>query len=154
MNTISTPKKDKSLTPEFNPRFFDGILRNTVGFDTLVKMLDQTSLDSATYPPYNIEQLSENTYRVSIAVAGFSENDIDVTLHDGLLTVEGTKKEEKKTYLYKGIANRSFKREFTLANFIKVVGAEMDSGILHITLDREIPDEMKPRKIEIAKRNE
>ena len=135
---------------------FSPLYRSTVGFDRLFGMLDQLApTDGApSYPPYNIERTGEDAYRVSMAVAGFSEDEISVEAHRNVLTVKGEKSEESKDgveYLYRGIASRAFERRFQLADHVEVGGAELKNGLLHIDLKRNIPDEMKPRKIAITK---
>ena len=144
-------------TLDFSPLF-----RLSVGFDRFQRLLDEsTRTDSTnTYPPYNIVQTAEDGYRISIALAGFSEQDLDVTAKENTLIVSGTVSEddEEKTYLYHGIAGRAFERRFDLAEHIKVVDASLVNGLLNIDLVREIPEEKKPRKITIetkdAVRNE
>lgn len=130
--------------------------RSTVGFDRLFSMLDSlTSPESTqTYPPYNIERTGEDAYRISIAVAGFSEDDITIEVHRGELTVQGERRSEnaseQREVLYQGIAERRFIRRFKLADHVEVTGAELRNGLLHIDLVREVPEEMKPRRIAIA----
>lgn len=131
------------------------LFRTTVGFERLNQLLDsaQRFEDGApSYPPYNIEKLDEDSYRISMAIAGFGEDDVDVTVHDNVLTVSGKTQEtqEERKYLHRGIATRAFERRFQLADHIKVTGAALDNGLLHIELVREVPEEAKPRKIEIA----
>ncbi|MBO6718652.1 MAG: Hsp20 family protein [Rhizobiaceae bacterium] len=134
---------------------FSPLYRSTVGFDRLFSMLDTLGQpdNGQTYPPYNIERTGEDAYRISMAVAGFGESDISIEAHRNVLTVKGEKTEESsedKDFLYRGIAARAFERRFQLADFVEVKGAELKNGLLHIELKRNIPDEMKPRKIEIA----
>lgn len=129
--------------------------RSTVGFDRLFNLLDQGGFDSAPgYPPYNIERTGEDAYRISMAVAGFSEDEISIEAHRNVLTVKGERSEEKNSegaeLLYRGIASRSFERRFQLADHVEVVGATLKNGLLHIDLKRNIPEEMKPRKIAIT----
>lgn len=130
------------------------LFRTTVGFDRLNQMLDSaTRLEEApSYPPYNIERLDEDSYRVSMAVAGFSPDDLDVTAHDGVLLVTGRidEKDDSRKYLHRGIASRAFERRFQLADHIKVAGADLLNGLLHIDLVREVPEALKPRKIAIS----
>ena len=128
--------------------------RSTVGFDRLFNLLDQAAPDAASgYPPYNIERTGENAYRVSVAVAGFGESDLDIELKENTLTIKGEKqaKTEEKTgeVLYQGIAARSFERVFQLADFVQVKGAKLENGLLHVDLVREIPEAKKPRRIPI-----
>jgi len=128
--------------------------RFTVGFDNVSRLMDAVSrLDEGamSYPPYNIERFGEDRYRISMAVAGFTEADLDITLKDNTLTIAGRKGEEEdsSTYLHRGIASRAFERRFELAAHIKVRAASMENGLLHIDLEREVPEELKPRKIAI-----
>ncbi len=135
---------------------FSPLYRSTVGFDRLFNMLDavgQPDNSGQTYPPYNIERTGEDAYRISMAVAGFGEDEISIEAHRNVLTVKGEKAEERsedKEFLYRGIAARAFERRFQLADFVEVSGAQLKNGLLHIELKRNIPDEMKPRKIEIV----
>ncbi len=129
--------------------------RFTVGFDNVSRLIDAVSRldDSAmSYPPYNIERFGEDRYRISMAVAGFTEADLDIMLKDNTLTISGRKGEEEdtSTYLHRGIASRAFERRFELAAHIKVQGAALENGLLHVDLAREVPEELKPRKIAIA----
>ncbi len=129
------------------------LYRSTVGFDRLFDMLD--GFDSAPgYPPYNIERIGENAYRISVAVAGFAENDLSVVAKENTLTIKGEKqaKEETKTgeVLYQGIAARTFERIFQLADYVHVRGATLENGLLHVELVREIPEAKKPRQIQIG----
>jgi len=131
------------------------LFRSTVGFDRLSRLLETaTTADDAalSYPPYNIEKLSEDAYRVSMAVAGFGPEDIDIVSKENSLIVTGKprKETEEAQYLYRGIAGRAFERRFQLADYIKVTGASMENGMLSIDLAREIPDAMKPRTIPIT----
>lgn len=131
------------------------LFRSSVGFDHLSRLID-TALDQATdsmsYPPYNIEKISEDNYRISMAVAGFEENDIEITAQDNTLTVSArtTQDNEKREFLYRGIAGRAFERRFQLADYIRVSDASMLNGMLHIDLVREVPERMKPRNIAIT----
>ena len=135
---------------------FSPLYRSTVGFDRLFTMLDSLGQpDGAqTYPPYNIERTGEDAYRISMAVAGFSDDDISIEAHRNVLTIKGEKGEQQNgegtELLYRGIAARSFERRFQLADHVEVKGAELKNGLLHIELKRNIPDEMKPRKIAIS----
>jgi len=135
---------------------FSPLFRSTVGFDRLFDMLDSVAqFDSAqTYPPYNIERSDENHYRITLAVAGFGEKDLNVEVREGVLSVAGKRSEEKTSndnqgYLYQGIAGRSFERRFQLADHVEVQGARLENGLLHIDLERLIPEEQKPRRIAI-----
>ena len=144
-------------TLDFSPLF-----RHSVGFDRFQRLLDESTRmgSTNTYSPYNIVQTGEDGYRISIALAGFSEQDLDVTAKENTLVVSGTvsQDDEGKTYLHHGIAGRAFERRFDLADHIKVVNASLVNGLLNIDLVREIPEEKKPRKITIetkdAVRNE
>jgi molecular chaperone IbpA len=131
------------------------LYRSTVGFDRLFRLLDGApNGESQPYPPYNIERTGENAYRVTMAVAGFSENDLEIQAKENVLTVKGEKQEEKKDeereVLYRGIAARAFERRFQLADHVEVKGATLENGLLHVDLVREIPEAMKPRKIAIG----
>ncbi|MGD9924549.1 MAG: Hsp20 family protein [Pseudorhodoplanes sp.] len=128
--------------------------RSTVGFDRLFNLLDQTNAEAAPgYPPYNIERTGENAYRVSVAVAGFAENDLHIELKENTLTIKGEKQAQKQEkageVLYQGIAARAFERVFQLADFVQVKGAALENGLLHVDLVREIPETKKPRQIPI-----
>lgn len=134
---------------------FSPLYRATVGFDRIADMMDRVlSADVAqpAYPPYNIEKLGENAYRISIAVAGFSADDLTVDVRDGALVVAATKasEETERSYLHRGIATRAFERRFALADHMRVTGAAHADGMLHIDLLREVPEALKPRRIEIA----
>ena len=131
---------------------FSPLFRSTIGFDRLMRLADAATRVDASYPPYNIETTGENAYRLTMAVAGFAPQDIEVTVKENALLVNAKsgKDEEGKQYLHRGIARRAFERRFQLADHIKVVGASLDNGLLHVDLVREIPEAMKPRKIEIA----
>jgi molecular chaperone IbpA len=131
------------------------LYRNTVGFDRLFSMLDQlVGVDSTpSYPPYNIERTGENAYRISVAVAGFTDEDLSIEVKENALTIRGEKTvsdERKADVLYQGIAARTFERRFQLADGVQVTGAALENGLLHVDLVREIPEAKKPRRIEIA----
>jgi molecular chaperone IbpA len=133
---------------------FSPLYRSTVGFDRLFTMLDSLAQPESaqTYPPYNIERTGEDAYRISMAVAGFAEADINIEAHRNVLTVKGERKEENgegSELLYRGIASRAFERRFQLADHVEVVGATLKNGLLHIDLKRNVPEELKPRKIDI-----
>ena len=134
------------------------LYRSTVGFDRLAQLLDNAgSFEVPTYPPYNIERVSDDEYRVTMAVAGFGRDDITIEVKQNTLTVSGKKAdktEQKGEFLHQGIAQRAFERRFQLADFVQVEGAELDHGLLHIALKREIPEAMKPRTIAIKGSNE
>jgi len=133
---------------------FSPLFRSTIGFDRLTRLMDTASqLDaSPAYPPYNIEATGENAYRLTMAVAGVGSDDLEITAKEGALIVTGKaqKDEEGKQYLHRGIARRAFERRFQLADHIRVAGASLDNGLLHVDLVREVPEALKPRKIEIA----
>ncbi len=134
---------------------FAPLYRSTVGFDQIANMLDRVlTAETAqpTYPPYNIEKLEDDSYRVSIAVAGFAEADLSVEVREKALIVSARKadEDERKTYLHRGIATRAFERRFHLADHVIVTGATHADGMLHITMERQVPDALKPRQIQIA----
>lgn len=131
------------------------LFRTTVGFDRMDQLLNaamQLETKASTYPPYNIARAGEDAYRITLAVAGFSEADLDITVQENRLTVTGKSGEDAETleYLHRGIAGRAFERRFQLADHIKVTDARMENGLLHIELAREIPEALKPRTIAIA----
>ena len=131
-------------------RDFSPYFRSTVGFDHLFNMLDQAADASNGYPPNNIERTDETHYRISVAVAGFAENDLTVEVKDGVLKVVGKREEAaKQGYLYQGIAGRAFERRFQLAEHVEVRAAKLENGLLHIDLERLVPEEKKPRRIAI-----
>ena len=135
---------------------FSPLYRSTVGFDRLFSMLDGLGQPEGgqSYPPYNIERTGEDSYRISMAVAGFADSDLSIEAHRNVLTVKGERKEEGNgegaEVLYRGIAARAFDRRFQMADHVEVVGAVLKHGLLHIDLKRNIPEEMKPRKIAIS----
>jgi molecular chaperone IbpA len=131
------------------------LYRATVGFDRMADLMDRLlAADVADngYPPYNIEKTAEDAYRISVAVAGFTDDELSVEVKEGALIVSArkAKDEDKRTYLHRGIATRAFERRFHLAEHIKVTGAAHENGMLHIDLVREVPEALKPRRIEIA----
>ena len=133
------------------------LYRSTVGFDRLFSMLDQVSgfdNSGSSYPPYNIERTGENAYRITLAVAGFSDKDISIEAKQNTLTIKGEKQakadEKKGEVLYQGIAARAFERVFQLAEHVQVSGAGLENGLLHVDLVREVPEAMKPRQIPIG----
>ena len=135
---------------------FSPLYRSTVGFDRLFTMLDSLGQPESgqSYPPYNIERTGDDSYRISMAVAGFSEDDIAIEAHRNVLSIKGERKEtegEGAEILYRGIASRAFERRFQLADHVDVVGAKLKNGLLHIDLKRTVPEELKPRRISIAK---
>src|SRR5688500_1183820 len=133
------------------------LYRSTIGFDRLGQLLDElNSFETPSYPPYNIERVEENAYRITMAVAGFAPEELNLEMKDNTLTVSGRKTDRtdgngKGQFLHQGIAARSFERRFSLADYVEVVGADMENGLLHINLKREIPEAMKPRNIPIGK---
>jgi molecular chaperone IbpA len=134
-------------TLDFTPLF-----RSTVGFDRVPSVLSLAmQREEGGYPPYNIEKHGDDVYRIVMAVAGFGSDDIEIVAERNRLTVRGSVKDRgEKTYLHRGIATRAFERHFDLADFVKVAGASLDNGLLAIALQREIPEAMKPRKVEIS----
>lgn len=129
------------------------LYRTTVGFDRVFDLLDTVGkVEAGGYPPYNIERLDENDYRITLAVAGFAEGDLDIVVHENTLTISGRRAEqdENRTFLHQGIAGRSFDRRFQLAEHVRVEGASLVNGLLNIELRREVPEAMKPRKIAIG----
>lgn len=136
---------------------FAPLHRSTVGFDRMFSMLDNMGQpeQAASYPPYNIERTGENAYRISMAVAGFSEAELSIEAKENTLTVTGDKGDENAEanaeFLFKGIAGRAFERRFQLADHVEVRDANLENGLLHIELVREIPEAMKPRQISITK---
>jgi molecular chaperone IbpA len=130
--------------------------RSTVGFDRLFDMLENSSLGQGqeNYPPFDLVKTGENSYRIELAVAGFRSDEIEITAQQNVLVVTGRKAEESDSkdgeYIYRGIANRAFERRFALADHIQVRGADLNDGLLSISLEREIPEAMKPRKIDIG----
>lgn len=130
------------------------LYRTAIGFDRLAKMLNdgQRSENEISYPPYNIELVDENAYRIVMAIAGFQLNELEIETEHQTLRVTGrkAKKEQETTFLHRGIANRDFEHKFQLADHVKVTGANLENGLLSIALVREIPEALKPRKIEIG----
>lgn len=129
--------------------------RSTVGFDRLFDLLENTARPEPAdnYPPFDLERLGEDRYRITMAVAGFAPDELDIVVKEGLLTVSARKAEEKEgehQYLHRGIGQRPFERRFQLADFVQVRGADLKDGLLTIELEREIPEAMKPRRIEIG----
>lgn len=138
-------------------RHFDltPLYKSTIGFDRLANMFDtMASFDSEVpnYPPYNIERLGESEYRITMAVAGFAESDLNIEVKENALTIRAEQKsgQSDNEYLHRGIATRAFERRFQLADHVEVKGARLENGLLHVDLVREIPEAMKPRTIEIA----
>jgi len=134
---------------------FSPLFRSTIGFDRLARLVDSaTRVDSTAhaYPPYNIEKTGEDSYRLTMAVAGFAQDELDITVHEGTLFVTGKAQKEDGNgrYLHRGIARRAFERRFSLADHMKVTGAKLDNGMLHVDLVHEVPEAAKPRKIAIG----
>ncbi len=132
---------------------FSPLYRSVVGFDRLADMLDAASTETAGgYPPYNIERTGENAYRIEIAVAGFKPRDLNIEIKENLLTVQGRKAdgEEAKRYLHRGLAERNFERRFQLADYVVITNAALADGLLSLSLKRELPEALKPRRIEIT----
>jgi molecular chaperone IbpA len=133
---------------------FAPLYRSTVGFDRLFEMIDEAARVEpfANWPPYNIEKTADDQYRIVMAVAGFGADEIDLTQHETRLVVTGQKQaaEESAQYLHRGIATRSFKQVFNLADHVKVVAAALENGLLTIDLRREVPEQLKPRRIAIG----
>jgi len=129
------------------------LYRNSVGFDRMASLLDnalRSDSSSQGYPPYNIEVIEDNRYTISLAVAGFTQDDLDINIEKGVLTVRGNKADDSdKNYLHRGIANRAFERKFNLADYVEVTDADLDNGLLTISLLKEIPEAMKPKSISI-----
>lgn len=134
---------------------FSPLYRSTVGFDRLASLLDSalsSDTNGTTYPPFNIEKTGDDAYRISIAAAGFAEAELSIEARDGVLVVTGKKasEDDKATYLHRGIAARAFEKRFQLADHVRATSATVENGLLHIDLVREVPEALKPRKIEIA----
>ncbi|MFO0542099.1 MAG: Hsp20 family protein [Phenylobacterium sp.] len=132
---------------------FSPLYRSVVGFDRLAQLLETASVDQATgYPPYNIERTDENAYRIEIAVAGFRADELNIEVKESLLTVQGRKaaNDAERRFLHRGLAERDFERRFQLADYVIVTDARLADGLLSIALRRELPEALKPRRIEIA----
>ena len=132
---------------------FSPLYRSVVGFDRLADLLDAATSETTNgYPPYNIERTDENAYRIDIAVAGFKPDELTLEVKENLLTVQGRKpaNDESKRYLYRGLAERGFERRFQLADYVVVTDAQLADGLLSVSLRRELPEALKPRKIEIS----
>ena len=131
------------------------LYRSTVGFDSLASMLDQVAAfdnEATAYPPYNIERLTENEYRITMAVAGFSKEDVQIEVRENTLSIRGEKKETdiERTFLHRGIASRAFERRFQLADHVEVRGADVKDGLLSVDLEREVPERLRPRIIQVG----
>ena len=133
---------------------FSPYRRSTVGFDRLFDFLENASrAEQDNYPPFDIEKLGDDSYRITLAVAGFKREEVEIVAHQNLLTITGRRSEERNrdgSFLHIGIANRAFERKFELADFVRVTGADLAEGLLRIDLAREVPEAMKPRKIDIS----
>src|SRR5437870_11172332 len=134
---------------------FSPLFRSTIGFDRLARLVDAaTQVDGTAQasPPYNIEKTGEDSYRLTMAVAGFAQHELDITVHEGTLLVTGKAQQEDANgrFLHHGIARRAFERRFSLADHLKVTGASLDNGLLHVDLVREVPEAMKPRTVKIG----
>ncbi|HEY8963315.1 MAG TPA: Hsp20 family protein [Alphaproteobacteria bacterium] len=140
--------RNQLATLDFSPLF-----RSMIGFDRLADLLDTQMATTNAYPPYNIEKKGDDDYQISMAVAGFGSEDLDVTVENGTLIVRGEKvmkeNDEGKTYLHRGIATRTFEQRFQLADHVEVADANLKDGMLTIDLHREVPERLKPRKIEV-----
>ena len=137
---------------------FAPLYRASIGFDQIADLLDRVSTHEggqSSYPPYNIEKTEEDGYRISIAAAGFSEADLEIEVKENTLNVSAQKPkaEDKSTYLHRGIATRAFERQFHLADHVRAVGASYEDGMLHIELIREVPEALKPRRIQIQSKS-
>ncbi len=135
------------------PFDFSPLFRSTVGFDRLFDLMDTVPDQAPSYPPYNIERVDESHYRITLAVAGFADKDLDANVRDGVLIVTGrhdAADDKDGKYLYQGIAGRSFERRFQLAEYVEVRNAKLENGLLHIDLERVVPEEKKPRRIPIS----
>jgi len=132
---------------------FAPLFRTAIGFDRLARLMDNaaSSTEASGYPPYNIEKLGDDNYRLTVAVAGFRPEELDLTVKDNTLVVSGrpTVEQQKNEVLYRGIAGRAFERRFVLADHIVVDGADLNNGLLHVGLKRVVPEALKPRKIEV-----
>lgn len=130
---------------------FSPLYRSAIGFDRLAGLIESAASNgNGGYPPYNIELLGEHDYRITMAVAGFTQEELEISFQENLLTVKGNKQAEpNRNYLYQGIAERGFERRFQLADYVRVKGADLKNGLLHIELVRELPEAMKPRRIDI-----
>ncbi len=141
------------MTYDFTP-----LSRSFIGFERMAALIDNASKfsGSQSYPPYNIAQIDESNYRIELAIAGFSEDELSIETHENVLNIIGTRAQQEDIgeYLHRGIAERGFERRFQLADHVMVTGANLSNGLLHITLKRELPEAMKPKKIAINSNNE
>jgi molecular chaperone IbpA len=149
-NRIASKENTVMTTFDFSPLY-----RTSVGFDRLANLLASAKRveQGTSYPPYNIRSTGENQYQITMAVAGFAESDLDISSEQNILTVDGNRDQETESndeFLYRGIATRAFQRKFNLADHVRVTGAELEHGLLHIFLEREIPEAMKPKSIKIG----
>ena len=128
------------------------LYRSAIGFDRMASLLNSAAVENKpSYPPYNVELVEENRYRITMAVAGFAESELDITSEQNTLLIAGRQDAEtERQYLYQGIAGRNFERKFQLAEHVRVVDARLENGLLHVELERQIPEAMKPRKINIG----
>ncbi len=144
----------RTITKDFSPLY-----RSFIGAEHLASLMDKASRaeKQPAYPPYNIEAIGEDKYRITMAVAGFLESELDIESHENSLTVTGQKAtvdtDKDRTFLYQGIAERNFERKFQIADHVKIISAHMENGLLHIDLEREVPEALKPRKIAINKKD-
>ena len=133
---------------------FSPLFRTAIGFDRLARLVDtaRTAADAPSYPPYNIERTADDAYTLTMAVAGFGQDDIEITAQDNVLLIAGRAPQatDEGRYLHRGIAGRAFERRFVLADHIRVEGANLENGLLHVALRREVPEALKPRRIAIG----
>lgn len=152
--TMLLRKEDVGMRTDFD---FSPLFRSTVGFDRMFNLLQHAARGAEdSYPPYDIDRVDEDSYRVTLAVAGFRAEDLDIVAHQNLLLIKGERRnrddgsaEQRRQTLHRGIAGRPFERRFELADYVKVVGADLANGLLTIDLKREVPEEMRPRRIEV-----
>jgi molecular chaperone IbpA len=130
------------------------LFRTAIGFDRLARLMDtaRAAADAPSYPPYNIERTGDDAYTLTMAVAGFGQDDIDITAQDNVLVISGKapQTQDESRFLHRGIAGRAFERRFVLADHIRVEGASLENGLLHVALRREVPEALKPRRIAIS----
>jgi molecular chaperone IbpA len=152
-HSLAFKKENEAMRTSFD---FSPFARSTVGFDRMLRLLDGAAGagEAPSYPPYNIIRTAEDAYEIAVAVAGFSEDELEVKLHDGQLTVKSSPEKAEKeeaSYIHRGIARRAFELRFSLADYIEVSGAHVANGLLHVELTRNVPDAKKPRTIAIGK---